>query len=91
MSKQNEQQKNTSNSAKSYKKQRPVAGKPAEAGRSKSARLVALDILVKVEETGAYSNLQLNRSLQQQELSRQDAALVTERVYGTISRKLTLD
>lgn len=91
MSKQNEQQKNTSNSAKSYKKQRTVAGKPAEAGRSKSARLVALDILVKVEETGAYSNLQLNRSLQQQELSRQDAALVTELVYGTISRKLTLD
>lgn len=59
--------------------------------RSKSARLVALEILVKVETSGAYSNLQLNRSLQQQALSRQDAALVTELVYGTISRKLTLD
>jgi len=58
---------------------------------NKSARQVALDILIKVEEAGAYSNLQLNRSLQQSDLSRQDAALVTELVYGTISRKLTID
>ncbi|MCR8656117.1 16S rRNA (cytosine(967)-C(5))-methyltransferase RsmB [Paenibacillus endoradicis] len=59
--------------------------------KPKSARLIALEVLVKVEEAGAYSNLQLNKTLQEQQLSRQDAALTTEIVYGTISRKLTID
>jgi 16S rRNA (cytosine967-C5)-methyltransferase len=46
---------------------------------------------VKVAEAGAYSNLQLNRSLQEAQLSRQDAALATELVYGTIQHQRTLD
>lgn len=58
---------------------------------ARSARQVALDVLVKVEEAGAYSNLQLNRTLQSEQLSRADASLATELVYGTISRKLTID
>ncbi|WP_156417449.1 16S rRNA (cytosine(967)-C(5))-methyltransferase RsmB [Paenibacillus etheri] len=56
-----------------------------------SARDIALDILVKVEQQGAYSNLLLNSSLQKSALSREDAGLVTELVYGTISRMNTLD
>ncbi|WP_339320657.1 16S rRNA (cytosine(967)-C(5))-methyltransferase RsmB [Paenibacillus sp. FSL R10-2734] len=52
---------------------------------------MALDILVKVEQQGAYSNLLLNSSLQKSSLSREDAGLVTELVYGTISRMNTLD
>lgn len=54
-------------------------------------RELALNILVKVAESGAYSNIQLNRSLQDSGLSRQDAGLATELVYGTISRQATLD
>ncbi|GKU78504.1 16S rRNA (cytosine(967)-C(5))-methyltransferase RsmB [Paenibacillus sp. L3-i20] len=56
-----------------------------------SPRELALNILVKVEGTGAYSNIQLNRALQDSNLSRADAALATELVYGTIGRQLTLD
>lgn len=59
--------------------------------KSKSARLIALEVLVKVEQSGAYSNIQLNKALHDASLSRQDAALATEIVYGTISRKLTID
>ncbi|MBB3067161.1 16S rRNA (cytosine967-C5)-methyltransferase [Paenibacillus baekrokdamisoli] len=56
-----------------------------------TAREVALNTLVKVAEAGAYSNLQLNRALQDAELSRQDAGLATELVYGTIQFQRTLD
>ncbi|MCU6708952.1 16S rRNA (cytosine(967)-C(5))-methyltransferase RsmB [Paenibacillus sp. J5C_2022] len=58
---------------------------------ARSPRELALDALVKVEQSGAYSNIQLNRMLQEAELSRADAALATELVYGTIARKKTLD
>ncbi|OMD93263.1 16S rRNA (cytosine(967)-C(5))-methyltransferase [Paenibacillus odorifer] len=47
--------------------------------------------MVKVEQQGAYSNLLLNSSLQKATLSKEDAGLVTELVYGSISRMNTLD
>ncbi|WP_086074613.1 16S rRNA (cytosine(967)-C(5))-methyltransferase RsmB [Paenibacillus camerounensis] len=56
-----------------------------------SARVVALDVLVRVEQEGAYSNLLLNSSLQKSGLSREDTGLATELVYGTLSRLITLD
>lgn len=56
-----------------------------------SAREVALDVLVRVEQQGAYSNLLLGSSLQKAELSREDTGLATELVYGTLSRMITLD
>lgn len=56
-----------------------------------TARELALETLLKVETSGAYSNLQLNRELQEAQLSRADAGLATEMVYGTIQRQLTLD
>lgn len=59
--------------------------------KTPSARLVAMQVLVKIEEAGAFSNIQLNKSLQDAQLSRADAGLTTELVYGTISRKLTID
>lgn len=58
---------------------------------AKTAREAALDILVRVEQDRSYSNLLLNRTLQEQPLSRQDAALATELVYGTIQRLNTID
>ncbi|MUT66827.1 16S rRNA (cytosine(967)-C(5))-methyltransferase RsmB [Paenibacillus sp. NEAU-GSW1] len=71
-----------------------ASGAPSQAPRAKRAltpRELALDTLVRVAETGAYSNLQLNRALQDAQLQRADAALATELVYGTIQRQLTLD
>ncbi|MCA0753944.1 16S rRNA (cytosine(967)-C(5))-methyltransferase RsmB [Paenibacillus sp. N4] len=59
--------------------------------KAKSPRELAMDTLVKVTQTGAYSNLQLNRTLQEAQLQRADAGLVTELVYGTIQRQATLD
>lgn len=63
-------------------------------GRGKgsvSARELALDVLTRVDENKAYSNLQLNSALQRASLSSQDAGLATELVYGTVSRLNTLD
>ncbi|MHA7963644.1 16S rRNA (cytosine(967)-C(5))-methyltransferase RsmB [Paenibacillus sp. CAU 1782] len=54
-------------------------------------REAALTILVRVATSGAYSNLQINKTLQEAGLSRSDAGLATELVYGTISRQATLD
>ncbi|WP_375547034.1 16S rRNA (cytosine(967)-C(5))-methyltransferase RsmB [Paenibacillus sp.] len=50
-----------------------------------------MEVLTRVEENKAYSNLQLNSALQRASLSSQDAALATELVYGTVSRLNTLD
>ncbi|WP_019911450.1 16S rRNA (cytosine(967)-C(5))-methyltransferase RsmB [Paenibacillus sp. HW567] len=73
-----------------------AAGKNSRGGSARTsgaatAREVALDILVRVEQEGAYSNLLLNSSLQKSGLSREDSGLVTELVYGSISRMITLD
>ncbi len=56
-----------------------------------TARDVALEVLLRVAKEGAYSNLQLNRALQEANLSKADAGLATEIVYGTIQRQRTLD
>lgn len=72
-------------------KSRSAAGK-GTAGRGKSdARTVALDVLTRVEQDRAYSNLLLNRALQQSGLAKADAGLATELVYGTIQRLNTID
>jgi len=57
----------------------------------KGARELALDVLNRVEEQKSYSNLELKSVLDKADLSAADAGLVTELVYGTIQRKLTLD
>lgn len=67
------------------------AGAPKASRRAATPRELALDILTKVAGSGAYSNLQLKRALQDAGLSRPDAALATELVYGTIGRQATLD
>ena len=55
------------------------------------ARGVALHVLENVFEDGAYSNIALNQELKQSTLSPKDKALVTEIVYGTVARKITLE
>ena len=56
-----------------------------------SARYLALRILEEVLVQGAYSNIALNKGLKGSLLSSSDKGLVTELVYGTVARKITLD
>lgn len=58
---------------------------------SRDARSTALDVLLKVEQAKAFSNLQLNQALKTGKLERQEAGLATELVYGTLQRLNTID
>ncbi|MGY3777561.1 16S rRNA (cytosine(967)-C(5))-methyltransferase RsmB [Isobaculum melis] len=57
----------------------------------KTARYLAVDILEKTEKQGSYSNLLLNHSIEKNKLGSADSGLLTELVYGTIQRRMTLD
>ena len=52
---------------------------------------MALEVLEEVFDQGAFSNIALNKALNKGQLSQQDKGLVTELVYGTVARKLTLE
>jgi len=65
--------------------------RPGPPGRAIGAREAALRVLLRVDREGAYSGLELNRTLASARLSRADAALATELVYGTIQRLNTID
>ncbi|MEE4577085.1 16S rRNA (cytosine(967)-C(5))-methyltransferase RsmB [Paenibacillus polymyxa] len=71
--------------------QRKGVGTRSDKTRKQTAREVALDVLTGVEQEGAYSNLELNRRLQQAGLFASDVGLTTELVYGTVARRNTLD
>ena len=55
------------------------------------ARNLALKVLEDVLVNQAYSNIALNKHLKGSQLSAADKGLVTELVYGTVARKLTLE
>ena len=56
-----------------------------------TARSLALTVLEDVFVNQAYSNIALNKHLKGSQLSAADKGLVTEIVYGTVARKLTLE
>jgi 16S rRNA (cytosine967-C5)-methyltransferase len=56
-----------------------------------TARSVALDVVRRVTDEGAYSNLALSRTLSRAGLDERDAALATELVYGTLRRLVPID
>ena len=56
-----------------------------------TARNLALAVLEDVFVNQAYSNIALNKHLKGSKLSAADKGLVTEIVYGTVARKLTLE
>ncbi|WP_105210022.1 16S rRNA (cytosine(967)-C(5))-methyltransferase RsmB [Streptococcus suis] len=59
--------------------------------KHETARSLALTVLEQVFDQGAYSNIALNKALESSPLSAQDKGLATELVYGTVSRKITLE
>ena len=56
-----------------------------------TARNLALKVLEDVFVNQAYSNIALNKHLKESQLSATNKGLVTELVYGTVARKLTLE
>lgn len=56
-----------------------------------NARLIALKALLEVEESGAFSNITLDRMLDSDKILPQDKALATALFYGVLDRKITLD
>lgn len=59
--------------------------------KNRSARAIALEILIEFEQKQAYSNLLLHHHLSKSQLKTVDKRLVTELVYGVIQRLSTLD
>src|SRR5699024_12347169 len=49
------------------------------------------DILLKVEQGSGYSHLLIDQQMKQKTLSHKDEGLLTEIVYGTIQRQMTID
>lgn len=54
-------------------------------------RMVALNVLQDVTHGGAYASLALSERLRQTKLAQRDRDLVTNLVYGTLERQVTLD
>lgn len=50
-----------------------------------------MEILEKVETKGAFSNLLLNQTIEQQKVNQSEVPLLTELVYGVMQRKRALD
>lgn len=57
----------------------------------KGGREIALEILYKIEEKNAYSNLELNYILEKYNPPKEERNLATQLVYGVLRRKNTLD
>ena len=66
-------------------------GDPRRPTPQPSARSVAVDVIRRVTDEGAYSNLTLARTLARVALSQRDAAFATELVYGTLRRLIPID
>jgi 16S rRNA (cytosine967-C5)-methyltransferase len=54
-------------------------------------RETALKILYDINKSGAYSNITLNKYLEDKELNSLDKAFITELVYGTLKWRLSID
>lgn len=60
-------------------------------GQQNNVREGALRILDQIEKNQAYSNLLLNSEINKNQIDRKDIGLLTELVYGTLQRRMTLD
>ena len=61
-----------------------------KANQPATARYLAVEILTKIQQQQAYSNLLLNQTLLANKLNFKDTALLTKIVYGTLQHRLTL-
>jgi 16S rRNA (cytosine967-C5)-methyltransferase len=63
----------------------------ADATTGAPARRVALEVLARVEDEGAYANLALSPALDRSGLGPADRAFVTDLVYGSLRRRRSCD
>jgi 16S rRNA (cytosine967-C5)-methyltransferase len=68
-----------------------VSASPEGRTAERSPRRIAAEIVRRVTEEGAYSNLAVRAALRHSSLDLRDRGLVAELAYGTIRRLLTLD
>src|SRR5690625_788145 len=54
-------------------------------------RNTMLDLLLRIDEDSGYSHLLINHEINQRNIDAKDVGLLTEVVYGTMERKITLD
>jgi 16S rRNA (cytosine967-C5)-methyltransferase len=57
----------------------------------KTVRDIALTLLLRIEKEGGFSHLILSEAIRRQKIDPRDEKLLTELVYGTMERKITLD
>jgi 16S rRNA (cytosine967-C5)-methyltransferase len=57
----------------------------------KTSRQVVLELLIKMEQNGAYSNIVLDNTFHAEKLSNRDKAFAAMLFYGVIERRMTLD
>lgn len=58
---------------------------------SKSARQIAFEILLKIENNNAYSNIAVDSAIKAYNPDSTDCAFISRLVYGVVERKITLD
>lgn len=58
---------------------------------SKSARQIAFEILLKIENDNAYSNIAVDSAIKAYNPNSTDCAFISRLVYGVVERKITLD
>ncbi len=61
------------------------------ASNNRSARGIALDLLLKAERSEQFSNIALDKALEKSELNDADRRLTSALFYGVIERRITLD
>jgi 16S rRNA (cytosine967-C5)-methyltransferase len=59
--------------------------------KMKNVRETALELLETIEKNQSYSNLILHHAIEKNKVPKRDVGLLTELVYGTLQRKMTLD
>ncbi|MBS7359545.1 MAG: 16S rRNA (cytosine(967)-C(5))-methyltransferase, partial [Oscillospiraceae bacterium] len=57
----------------------------------KTPRQTAYEILLKIEQNGAYSNIAIDSAIKTSGLDSTDSAFISRLCYGVIERKITLD
>lgn len=56
-----------------------------------SVRAIALELLLKIEQSAGFSHLLIDEQLKKNELVKKDEGLLTEIIYGTVQHQITLD
>lgn len=56
-----------------------------------NVRNIALEVLLKIENEDAYSNLALNNAVKENKLNHLDSSFLSALVYGVLERQITLD